>query len=571
MDPITYQVLQSRMSGIMREMQENVYRTGYSTILRESEDVSSVILDRDGAVVCAFQPLHVGSFPQFVEAIHRIYGDRIYPGDAFVSNHPYEAGIVHSADMAILVPLFSRGELVAFCGSNAHKSDLGGIVPGTTTGNSREIFHEGIQYPPVKYMERGEVVTPVELIIRANSRTPKLVIGDISGQIGTAHLGEKRLLELIDLYGHETFVEAMSEIQTKTEQRVRLAVRHWKDGVATGESFLDNDGVVLDRSVKIHVRVEKKGDRIVFDFSESGDQTTGPANIRPPVVKACCYYCMISLIDPNLLNNAGISRAIQTVFRSGSVLDPLYPAPTMTYMPTAQAVIEAIYQAMSSLVTDKKIAGSGGAGTITISGKRDDGSPYVMYEILGSAYGARDGKDGVSGVSVYVTNAKISPIEVLESEFPIRIRRFELISDSGGEGKYRGGLGFVRDYEILSSDAQLTIRGGKHSIPAAGVQDGLQGKAGACIVNPGGKNERSLPSRYTGLSLDRGDLVRVKKAGGGGYGDPSERPFERILDDVMDGYVSRECAVNVYKAKEKQLDEALADRETLVFTKGSRK
>jgi N-methylhydantoinase B len=245
----------------------------------------------------------------------------------------------------------------------------------------------------------------------------------------------------------------------------------------------------------------------------------------------------------------------------GSVLYPHFPAPTNTYMASATAVTEALLQAMSGLVPDKQIAGSGGVGGLMIGGKREDGSAFVQYEIVGSAYGARSGKDGVSGVSVLLDNARTAPIEVLETEFPTLVRRFELIRDSGGAGQFRGGLGIAREYQIMAPEAQFSLRGGKHIVPSYGVDEGLPGKPGSCVINPGSDRAQEMPSRFGGAVLRRGDAVLIEKSGGGGLGHPKNRPLDQVIDDVLDGYVSFHEAVDRYGIDEKRLRIILQDWE----------
>jgi len=558
-DQITFQVIQSRLSGIVQEMQDNIFRTGYSTIIRESQDASCMLLNAKGDVVGenVVLPLHVSALPEVVRAVLRDYGDDVFPGDAFLTNHPYLAGVTHSIDMAVVTPMFYEGVLIAFCASIAHKSDLGGMVPGTGSSNAREIFQEGIQYPPVKYMNRGVVVKEVDAILRANSRTPDLIMGDIRGQVGTARLGEQRLTALADRYGVEALTASFAEAETRTEERVRQTLAEWPDGVTEGEAYVDNDGIVLDRMIKYHVQITKTGNRILFDFSGSGDQTLGPLNILPPVVRGCCFFAMTAMIDPALPKNGGLARVVEMKFRDGSVLHPRFPAPTNTYMASATAVTEALLQALSKLVPGRKTAGTGGVGGLMIGGKRADKSAFVQYEIVGSAYGARTGKDGVSGTSVLLDNARTAPIEVLETEFPTRVRRFELICDSGGAGQYRGGLGIRREYEILTDEVQFNLRGGKHTHPAEGLDGGQPGRFGAFIVDPGLPTEKRMPGRFAGLHLTYGSVVRLEKSGGGGIGDVTQRPFEKIVSDVLDGYVSAAAAVQEYGVDAARLQQAL--------------
>lgn len=546
LDPITFQVITSAISGIVQEMQNVVHRTGFSTIIRESQDTSSAITDREGRVVGqhGLIPLHLGAFPACVEAVLRNYpADQIEEGDAFVTNHPYFGGSPHASDMGVMTPIFHGGELVGFCCSMAHKSDIGGTVPGSGSGQATEIFHEGIHLPPVKYMSRNRLIREVEEILKANSRTPELVVGDLRGQIGTNRLGGKRMQALMDKYGRGRVLASFGELFDKTEQKVRRAVASWPDGVYEVEGFLDNDGIDLTRRVRLHLQVHKQGDRILFDFSRSDPQARGPVNIRPPLVRAACYYAMVCVIDPTLPNNHGLARVVETKFAEGSVLNPTLPAPVNTYIAAAQMSAELALKALSRMVPAKSIAESGGDGAVIIGGRgTKTGRSYVQYEILGSAMGARRGKDGVCGVDIHMANCKVTSVEILEAEFPVRLRRFELIRDSGGPGEFRGGLSYVREYEILEGEARFSMRGDKHVVQAQGILGGKPGRVGACIVNPGSPQEARLPSRFGDYRLKPGDVFRVERAGGGGMADPLHRDPRRVLEDVLNGYVSLESA-----------------------------
>jgi N-methylhydantoinase B len=558
-DPVTYQVLVSRLSGIVQEMQENIFRTGYSTVVRESHDASCQILDAAGNVVGehAVAPLHMTSLPGVVAAIQRAFGATIAEGDVFITNHPYEADVTHSVDMAVVAPVFSGGELVAFCASIAHKSDLGGMVPGTANGTAREAFQEGVLYPPVRFMRNGEIVRDVEAILRANSRLPELVFGDIRGQVGVAHLGERRLHEAIARYGLATLRAVFAARLDHTERRAREAIRALPDGIVEAERQIDGDTA---SGVRYHVRVEKRGDSLTFDFTGSSDQVAMPINVRPSIVRGCIFFVLLGLLDPDMGNNGGLTRVVNVKTRPGSILDPIFPAPTNAYMNTAMAICEVVLAALSHLTPLRRVADGGGVGGgLAFSGKRRDGSAYSTYELVGSAFGARSGKDGISGISALLTNSRTAPIEIMESEFPLRFTRWELRPDSGGAGRYRGGLGPVREYTLLGDAATVTLRGGKHAFPALGIEGGANGEPGACIVNPGTATERSMASRFTGLELRRHDVLRLEKSGGAGVGAPAERAFGALVDDVIDGYVTREAAVRDYGADGARLDAALAE------------
>jgi N-methylhydantoinase B len=288
-----------------------------------------------------------------------------------------------------------------------------------------------------------------------------------------------------------------------------------------------------------------------------------PVNVRPSIVRGCIFFILIGMLDPTIGNNGGLTRVVDIQTRRGSILDPIFPAPTNAYMNTAMAICELVLAVLSRLAPERRVADGGGVGGgLVISGNRADGSYFSTYELVGSAFGARTGKDGISGISALLTNSRTAPIEIMESEYPLRFTRWELIRDSGGPGRYRGGLGPVREYEVLAENAQVTMRGGKHRFPAVGIGGGEDGRLGTCIIDPGRPGEQTLPSRFSAVALRSRAIVRLEKAGGAGLGTPSDRPFDDILTDVLDGYVSREAAIERYGADPARIDAALAAWET---------
>ncbi len=549
-DPITLQVIQARLAGIVQEMQNSLFRTGFSTIIRESQDASCAILNCKGEVVAqhVVLPLHMGAFPACAEGVLKNYpASEIHEGDAFITNHPYLGGSPHAPDMAVLTPIFYRGEWVGFTANMAHKSDIGGPVPGSCWSQAREIFQEGLHLPPIRYICCSQPNRDIEAIIDANSRTPELVVGDMRGQVGADRLGERRFQEMMDRYGKETILNSYAHLFTLTEARVRREIASWANGMSEGERFVDSDGIELDKPVRIHVRIEKKGDRLLFDFTGCAAQTKGPANIRPTVVRAACAYCLTALVDPALAINQGLARVIEMKFNDGSVVNPQFPAPVNTYNPTVHALVEALFEAFSQLTPHKKVADGCSSRSIIIGGRSNKtGKSYVQYEIFGGGSGGRSGKDGVSGTNVNQSNARIAPVEIIESEFSTRLRRFELIPNSGGAGKFRGGLGFVREYEILDQEARFSLRSTKHTVAPKGIDGGLPGQTGKCTLNPGTEKERILPSRYSDLTLHPGDVVRLETPGGGGLGNPLEHDPSLVLSDVKNGYVSQQKARELY-------------------------
>jgi N-methylhydantoinase B len=558
-DAVDLEVIKASLRGIVQEMQNALFRTGFSTIIRESQDASCALMDRNGDVVAqhVVLPLHIGAFPACCAAVIKAFGDTIAEGDAFLINHPYHGGSPHAPDMAVITPVFIDDALFGFCGSIAHKSDIGGPVPGSCSGQAREIFNEGLQLPAVRYQSRHITNDDLERIIAANSRTPELVLGDIRGQLGADRLGERRLIELIGKHGAPKIRAAYDRLFEMARARVKIAVADWPEGRFEAERFVDDDGVELERPVRIHVAVEKRSDALHFDFTASADQTKGPANIRPPLVRAACAYCLIALIDPQMYVCSGLLQSFSITVREGSVLDPRFPAPVNTYNPTIHALVDAIFAALSHVASTRARADGSGSRSIILGNPPPCPPPltgegrvglvrnYVQYEIVAGGAGARATKDGASGITVNQSNARIAPVEIIESEFPTRLLRFDLIPDSGGAGRRRGGLGLRREYLNLE-EARFSIRSMKHVIPPHGCSGGSDGRTGAIVINPEREGARRLPTRYADYPLRRGDVFRLDTPGGGGFGDPFEREPEKVLADVLEGYVSHDAAERDY-------------------------
>ncbi len=547
-DAVAFQILRARLGGVVQEMQFSLFRTGFSTIIRESQDASCALLDARGQVVAqhVVLPLHIGAFPACTAAVLRDFGDDLREGDAFVLNHPYEGGSPHAPDFAVIAPVFVDGRLLAFAASMAHKGDIGGPVPGSCSGQATEIYNEGLHLPAVRYQRDFTTIRDVERIIAANSRTPELVLGDLRGQLGSVRLGERRLQEVAGKHGAGGLEQYFAQLLEVSEQRVRAKLREWPDGTYSAERFVDDDGIDLERSVRVHVTVDKRGDRICFDFTASDDQTRGPANIRPPLLQAACAYVLIAQIGVDTYVNSGLLNVVDLRTREGSVVHPRFPAAVNTYNPTVHAVVDAVFQAMSDIAVGRGRADGCASRSFVLSGGRDAGArKYVQYEIFGGGTGARAGADGVSGSTVNHTNGKIAPIEIVESEFPTRVLRCELIPDSGGAGEFRGGLGIRREYLVLEP-ARFSLRSTRHKVEPLGVGAALPGRIGRLTVNPETDRERVLPSRYADLPLQPGDVFRLETPGGGGFGDPLRRSPDAVLDDVRNGYCTPEQADRLY-------------------------
>jgi N-methylhydantoinase B len=444
-------------------------------------------------------------------------------------------------------------------------------VPGSCSGQAREIFNEGLQIPAVRYQTRGVPNGDLERIIAANSRTPELVLGDIRGQLGADRLGEGRLITLVRKHGAAKIGTCYERLFELARARVKLTVAGWKDGRFEAERFVDDDGIELERPVRIHVAIDKNGDALHFDFTASADQTKGPANIRPPLVQAACAYCLISLIDPRIYVCSGLLQGFSITAREGSVLNPRFPAPVNTYNPTIHALVDAIFAALSHVAPSKARADGSGSRSIILGGyNTHTGRNYVQYEIVAGGAGARAGKDGASGITVNQSNARIAPIEIIESEFPTRLIRFDLIADSGGAGRHRGGLGLRREYLNLE-DARFSIRSMKHVIPPNGCAGGYDGRTGDIVINPDSESAKHLPTRYADYPLRQRDVFRLDTPGGGGFGDPLERKPETVLADVQEGYITQAAADRDYGVVVVETERGLAVDATATARKRNKK
>src|SRR5437667_5261553 len=351
MDAITIQILRNKVASLVDEMHYHFYRSGYSTIIRESRDFSCVILDREGRLIVA-PPMffHAPVYRHLVGRILKLYGgtDAIKDGDVFVSNHPYEGGLPHVSDMAFVAPVFAAGGIVAFAGSIAHKADVGGAVPGSTSANATEMFHEGLLVPPVKIWEAGRPQGDIERIILTNSRQPALMRGDIHAQIAVTRMGAARVEELCARFGSATVTDAFAAILKGAADELRAAIARLPEGSSSAEGFLDSDGIELDKPIKLAVTVAIKDAIARFDFSGSDPQAKGPVNLRPSMVEACVFYALIGSLRPQLHFNDGMRDVVQLVFAPRTITNAEPPAPVSSYQMVNLLLVDVILEALAT-------------------------------------------------------------------------------------------------------------------------------------------------------------------------------------------------------------------------------
>jgi len=548
MDAITIQILRNKVASLVDEMHYHFYRSGYSTIIRESRDFSCVILDRDGRLIVS-PPMffHAPVYRHLVGRILEVYGktNAISEGDVFVSNHPYEGGLPHVSDMAFVAPVFADGRIVAFAGSIAHKADIGGAVPGSTSANATEMYHEGLLLPPVKIWEGGQRVLDIERIILTNSRQPDLMRGDIHAQIAVTQMGAVRVQDLCARFGAATVTDAFAAILKGAADELKAAIAKLPEGSASAEGFLDSDGVVLDKPIKLAVTIAIKDGLAHFDFSGSDPQAKGPVNLRPSMVEACVFYALIGSLGPNLAFNDGMRDVVRLKFAPRTITNAAPPAPVSSYQMVNLLLVDVILEALAQFNPRRAIAHSGASSALGIAwSKPRPGQTNMQYEIMGSAYGGGTGHDGATATATHLSNLHTTSIEILESEFPCRITRFDLVPDSGGAGQWRGGLAMRREYELLE-DATVIRRFSKTRFPPKGVAGGRDGERARFVLRLGTAQE-SETAASARVEMRAGERFLLQSAGGGGHGDPGQRDRAALARDVAEGYVSPEAAKSGY-------------------------
>ena len=439
MDAIDLEVIYQSTLQIARELTVNMLRTGYSTIIKESQDFTFAIFDGEGRMVAQGipQPLHIGPLAAQVGEIRRRFAGAIDPDDAFIVNHPYQACQNHATDVTVISPVFAGERLVAFIGNIAHKPDLGGKVPGTNSGDATDLFQEGLLIPPLKILRRGELNTDVEALICANTRTPEVTWGDVKAQVHTNTYGLSKFGELFAKHGVDTVLACWQRWMELCESELRRAISAVPDGIYGPETdYLDDDGVDLDKPHRISASLEVSGDTLHF-ILDSDAQARGPINLRPCVSRNF-IECLVKMIFvPRLPVNDGLSRPVRVSYPpEGSLLNPRFPAPVNMYVRPSQVTTSVLLRVLARALPGRVPApGSAAGGSLSSAGRHPaSGRWYSQYEILNGGTGARPDSDGVSAMDELVVNVMNTPVEAIETEFPVRVERYELATEFGRAG-----------------------------------------------------------------------------------------------------------------------------------------
>lgn len=530
-DPITLEVLRHALASVAEEMNANLIRSAYSPNIKERRDCSSAMFDASGNLVAQAEsiPVHLGAMPFSVAAAIRAVPEWA-EGDVVVANDPY-AGGAHLPDVTFVTPVFSGDKILAFVANRAHHADIGGGTPGSVSANATDIYGEGLRIPPVRLWRAGKLDGDLLALLLANVRTPDERWGDLRAQHAACLTGISRTHDLVSRYGADLLRWGMAEVLDYAERRMRAEIARLPQGVAAFEDFLDDDGVTGE-PLRIAVRLEIAGDRVRVDFAGSAPQSRGPVNAVFAVSASAVYYSLRVLTDPTIPPNAGCYRPIEIVAPEGTVVNPRPPAPVVGgNLETSQRIVDVILGAFAQLCPERvPAAGQGTMNNVAIGGTDPrTGKPYTLYETIGGGLGARPTADGVDGVHSHMTNTLNTPVEALELAYPLRVERYELVPGTGGQGRFRGGLGIRRDLTPLEHTAHVSLLTDRRVGRPYGLAGGKPGAPGRNLLRRHGR-EISLPGKTT-LDLQPGETVSIRTPGGGGYLPPSGRDPEALERD----------------------------------------
>ena len=548
-DPITLSVLAGRMEQIADEMDATLFRAAFNPIIAEAHDAShglyhavsgdTLVQGKSGL------PIFVGVMSFAVKAVIEKAakdGD-LQDGDIYIFNDAHIGG-THLSDMRLVRPYYHAGKLFCYLASVGHWHDVGGAVPGNYNPAATDVFQEAFNLPPVKLAQAGKVNQDIIDILMRNTRLPQSAMGDLNGQLGALDLGVKRMDELLDEYGGATITAALEALGHRAEALMRSELTELPDGRWEAEDYLDNDGI-NDEPLKIKIALEIKNDTMLLDFTGSAPQCAGPVNIALPTAVATAYVA-IKHVFPALPANAGVMRPIEVVVPEDSLLAAKFPAPTGGYTETILRMIDVIFSAAAGAAPDRVVANAYGTiNALSISGKRENGQPWVMFSFFGGGHGGSIESDGLNHGNAPISTATIPPMEILEAAYPVMFKQWALRPDSAGAGMHRGGMGATYEIEILeNSGAKAFLFGERGRHAPRGIAGGQSAALNVfSYEQDDGWHFQPMASKMVGIKLKQGQSVRLDTPGGGGYGAPFGRPAEAVARDVAAGLISAEQAI----------------------------
>jgi N-methylhydantoinase A/oxoprolinase/acetone carboxylase beta subunit/N-methylhydantoinase B/oxoprolinase/acetone carboxylase alpha subunit len=546
-DSFSLEVFRNWLGSLNDELTATIARTAQSEIAKDTLDFATAICDTRGRVVSQglTMVLHAGSIPAAIERLLAEFGEELRPGDAFLSNDPYLAGGSHLPDVYVITPIFAAGEWVGFAGCVCHVADMGGRVPGGNAADSREIFAEGLRLPPVRLAQDGVVSHAVESILRANVRVPEKVLGDVHSLLNACRVAERRIEQLVEREGAESVRRHMDAVLDHGAALFRERIELLPEGSHSFRDVLDGNGVAAG-SIEIQVTVERRGDRLVVDFAGTDPQVEGATNAPICFTESAVYYVAKAVLGPDIPDNSGYFDLVDVVAHPGSVVNPVAPAATGAKGVTAFRIVDTLFGAFAQALPGRVPAAGDGGATIVALGGNEGGRAFVLVDVIMSAWGGRPGADGVDGISSAASNGRNTPVEVIEAAYPVRVLAYELVADTGGAGRWRGGLATRRVFEYVGAGAAtLQVRSDRNPTRPWGVLGGEPGSiSGNLTIAPGGERT-ARPSKFT-AAIEPGTIFVHQTAGSGGYGLPTERGRVQVEADMRAGKLSPEAARRDY-------------------------
>jgi N-methylhydantoinase B len=548
-DPVLTEIVRNGLIAVTEEMKTNLMRTAYNIIIYEALDFTTGLFTAQGETVSIGigLPMFIRGMAETVRAKIRHFGiDAMRPGDIYVTNDAYLTGS-HLNHMTLTLPIFHQQKLVGFSCCMAHWLDIGGTIGGMTT----DIYSEGLQIPILKYQSEGVVNEDLTAIIRQNVRLPSRAMGDLRAQVTAVKTGERRFLELVDRYGREEVLAAIAAIMDHSEASARARTQSIPDGVYEAESYMDDDGIEIGKKVPIRLRVTVKGEAMTIDLTDVARQVRGFYNSGITTGHACAqvaYKCLTSPRDYPI--NDGSFRSLTTIVPPGRVISATRPAPMRWWMTYPMTIVDTIFMALAPAIPERVIAGHHADLLVAaLHGINPKTSEFFIANFgpLGGGWGAKHNEDGVSGtVCINDGDTHNSPNEQAEAKFPIVVERYALVPDSGGPGRWRGGLGVERVVRARTAMTLNTQIERAHCRPW-GLEGGGEATGNEVALRLGGSWKTDFPNaKVLVAALKEGDAFRVRSGGGGGYGDPRARPVEAVREDVRQGYVGPAAATELY-------------------------
>lgn len=547
-DPITLQVIGGALHSIAEQMGNVLYRMSYSSIIRESQDLGAGLFDLDYNTLCESDstPMHIGSLPGYLRGIERTIPLSAWkPGDVVIHNHPY-FGASHSPDIGIIMPVFHEGELVGFSANTAHHVDIGAATPGLVI-DIPDVFAEGMLFNAIKLYDQGVRNDMVWTYIRGNTRVPGLVMGDLEAQIASAELGVRRYQELFAAYGKETVNQATRQLMDYTEAMLRAEIAKIPDGDYVAEGFMDDDGRNRGKHLPLKVTVRVRGDGVEVDTTGSSPQVPTAFNVPfEGSTKVACFFAFRALLldtythQEHIPQNEGSFRPVKVFSPLGSIFNPIFPVAAEARFSQIQRLCDLIIKALAPVIPDKATAGNAAVLSFaSYSGVRDNGDYWVFLEVNEAAMGGRPLSDGPDTIEELMRNTRNNPLEDLGMHLPLICDRYEVRDDvPPGAGRFRGGAGVVKSQRYLTPGF-MTHESDRNEDAPWGIFGGKPGSGSKVEVRNihTGKVEYH-PAKFSGLRTEEGDVVSYYSPTGGGYGDPLDREAARVLDDVLDGFIS---------------------------------